>query len=230
MSGRRRAPLPLLLALLLLTVLTVLVGPGGSAAAQGAGRHRLPPVLSHIPTRDRVVFLTIDDGWYRDPAAAALLRDRRVPVTLFPLPDAVNQDPGYFRELAGRRASAVGNHTVGHPDLTTLGLADQRKEICTARDRLKAAFGRAPALLRPPFGRYDDTTRTAARECGVRALVTWTHDFTTWGDTPPPVPRLRPGDVVLLHFTPTLAADLTRALTAARDAGLVPAPLRAYAP
>lgn len=227
---RRHASLPRLLTLLTLlglTVCAVLTGPFGSATAHGTARP-LPPVLSRVPTHDRVVFLTIDDGWYRDPAAAALLRDRRIPVSLFPLPDAVEQDPGYFRQLVPGHRPAVGNHTVGHPDLTTLDLTGQRKEICAARDRLAATFGRAPALLRPPFGRYDDTTRAAARDCGVRALVTWTHDFTTWGDTPPPVPRLRRGDVVLLHFTPTLTADLGRALTAAREAGLVPAPLGAY--
>ncbi|MET9692855.1 hypothetical protein ABZY81_31085 [Streptomyces sp. NPDC006514] len=55
-------------------------------------------------------------------------------------------------------------------------------------------------------------------------MITWTHDFTTWGGTPP-APPPRAGDVVLLHFTPTLAADLPRALDAARAAGLKPAAL-----
>ncbi|MEU5129719.1 polysaccharide deacetylase family protein [Streptomyces mobaraensis] len=149
---RRHASFPRLLTLLTLLVLTVcavLTGPFGSATAHGTARP-LPPVLSRVPTHDRVVFLTIDDGWYRDPAAAALLRDRRIPVSLFPLPDAVEQDPGYFRQLVPGHRPAVGNHTVGHPDLTTLDLTGQRKEICAARDRLAAAFGRAPALLRRP--------------------------------------------------------------------------------
>ncbi|MDX3536290.1 hypothetical protein PV721_18290 [Streptomyces sp. MB09-01] len=68
----------------------------------------------------------------------------------------------------------------------------------------------------------NDEVRLAAKACGVKALVTWTHDFTTWGETPP-TPRLKAGDIVLLHFT--LAADLERALGAARAAGLKPAAL-----
>lgn len=91
-------------------------------------------------------------------------------------------------------------------------------------ERLRDTFGRTPKLLRPPYGAVDDEVRLAAKACGVKALVTWTHDFTTWGETPP-APRLRAGDIVLLHFTPTLAADLRRALDAARAAGLKPAAL-----
>ncbi|MBH1938093.1 polysaccharide deacetylase family protein [Streptomyces sp. AV19] len=194
-----------------------------------AGEQRLPPVVPRIETDDPVVFVTIDDGWHRDPDAARILLDRRVPATLFLLPDAVAQDTGYFRALVTRgRAAVPGNHTLSHPDLTTLDGAGQRKEICGARDRLTALFGRPPGLLRPPYGAYDDATRASVRRCGVRQLVTWTHDFTTWGDAPPPVPQLRPGDIVLLHFTPTLAGDLTRALDAARAAGLTPAPLGRY--
>lgn len=58
----------------------------------------------------------------------------------------------------------------------------------------------------------------------MKALVTWTYDFTTWSQTPP-TPQLKAGDIVLLHFTPTLAADLGRALDAAKAAGLRPAAL-----
>ncbi|MFE3578299.1 polysaccharide deacetylase family protein [Streptomyces vinaceus] len=71
----------------------------------------------------------------------------------------------------------------------------------------------------------NDEVRAAAKACGVKALVTWTYDFTTWTDVPPPTPRLQAGDIVLLHFTPTLAADLDRALGAAKAAGLKPAAL-----
>ncbi|PBC70493.1 hypothetical protein BX265_7920 [Streptomyces sp. TLI_235] len=41
---------------------------------------------------------------------------------------------------------------------------------------------------------------------------------------------LRPGDVVLLHFTDTLATDLARVLAAADAAGLRPAGLADYLP
>ncbi|UQX01621.1 polysaccharide deacetylase family protein [Streptomyces sp. RerS4] len=200
--------------------LSFVVGGAGVARA-GVG---LPPVVSAVPTQEKVVFITIDDGWNHDPEAARILLEKRVPASLFLLPDATSYDTGYFTALAERGRVTVENHTVNHPDLTTLDAAGKDAEVCGAGERLRATFGKTPKLLRPPFGAVNDDVRLAAKACGVKALITWTHDFTTWGQTPP-TPRLKAGDIVLLHFTPTLAADLQRALDAAKAAGLKPAPL-----
>ncbi|MEV7444908.1 polysaccharide deacetylase family protein [Streptomyces sp. NPDC091204] len=180
--------------------------------------------MAQVPTSEKVVFITIDDGWNHDPEAARILLEKRVPVTLFLLPGATSYDTGYFTRLTEEGRASVENHTVSHPDLTTLDAVGKDAEVCGAGERIEEVFGRAPKLLRPPYGAVNDEVRLAAKACGVKALVTWTHDFTTWGETPP-TPRLKAGDIVLLHFTPTLAADLERALGAARAAGLKPAAL-----
>ncbi|MFD7786444.1 polysaccharide deacetylase family protein [Streptomyces nojiriensis] len=203
-----------------LASLSLVLGAVGSAQAKVG----LPPVVSHVPTRERVVFITVDDGWNHDPAAARILLEKRVPAALFLLPGAASYDTGYFTRLTEEGRVTVENHTVNHPDLTTLDAAGKDAEVCGAGERLQEAFGRTPRLLRPPYGAVNDDVRLAAKACGVKALITWTHDFTTWGETPP-TPRLQAGDIVLLHFTPTLAADLRRALDAARAAGLKPAAL-----
>ncbi|MER7763104.1 polysaccharide deacetylase family protein [Streptomyces sp. NPDC097619] len=205
----------------LLASLALGLGAAGQATAARAG---LPPVVSQVPTSEKVVFLTIDDGWYHDPEVARTLTDKRVPVSLFLLPGATSYDTGYFTGLVDEGRATVENHTVNHPDLTTLDAAGKDAEVCGAGEQLQSVFGRTPKLLRPPYGTYDDNVRLAAKACGVKALVTWTHDFTTWGETPA-TPRLAAGDIVLLHFTPTLGADLKRALDAAKAAGLKPAPL-----
>ncbi|MFE9256577.1 polysaccharide deacetylase family protein [Streptomyces sp. NPDC006879] len=209
----------------LLAPLLMTVGLAAPATAEASARHRpLPPVVSRVPTEKPVVFLTIDDGWYHDPEVARLLVDERIPATLFLLPAATGYDTGYFTNLTEQGRIKVENHTVNHPDLTTLDDAAQRAEVCGAREQLADTFGRRTKVLRPPYGSYDDSVRRAARACGAKAVVTWTHDLTTWSE-PPPTPRLKAGDIVLLHFTPTLAEDLGRALRAAEEAGLKPAPL-----
>lgn len=197
------------------------VAPAAAAASRAVG---LPPVVSHVPTDEKVVFITIDDGWVHDPAVAQTLVDRRIPASLFLLPGATSYDTQYFTNLAAQGRVSVENHTVNHPDLTTLDAAGKDAEVCGAGEQLAATFGKEPKLLRPPYGAVNDDVRLAAKACGVKALITWTYDFTTWSETPA-TPQLRAGDIVLLHFTPTLGADLQRALDAAKAAGLKPAAL-----
>ncbi|GAA5094277.1 polysaccharide deacetylase family protein [Nocardia iowensis] len=187
-------------------------------------------VVSRVATNDPVIFVTLDDGWNHDPAAQQLLLDRQVPASLFLLPGAYSYDAGYYRTLLDHGPSRIENHTVDHPDLTTMDADGQRAQLCAARDKTLAQFGQEPRLARPPYGAYNDTTRAVAGACGAKALVTWTHDFSTWAGATPPTPTLEAGDIVLLHFNDTVTADLGRALAAADAAGLRPAPLRDYLP
>ncbi|MGA5495481.1 polysaccharide deacetylase family protein [Streptomyces cinereoruber] len=224
----RHAVRAALAALVPLALVGTVTGP--AQAVPETARPAPVPVVSHVETTDPVVFITIDDGWFHDPAAAKLLLERRVPASLFLLPGAYSYDVEYFRALLDHGPSRVENHTVNHPDLTTLDAAGQEAEFCGARDQHLARFGDGPRLLRPPYGTYDATTLTAARACGAKAVVTWTHDLTTWGQWAPPTPELKAGDIILLHFNETLEQDLERALDLAGKAGLRPAPLRDYVP
>ncbi|AZK92630.1 MULTISPECIES: polysaccharide deacetylase family protein [Streptomyces] len=216
---------------LIAVFVSLLAAVGLSTPAQAAPAPWPPPapVVDRVETRDPVFFVTIDDGWYHDPAAARILLDRRIPASLFLLPDATSYDTGYFRNLVDNGPSRIENHSLTHPDLTGLDEAGQRAELCGARSRHLVTFGQEPRLTRPPYGAFDERTRTAARACGSKAVVTWTHDQTTWG-TPPAPPALKAGDIVLLHFTPSLAADLARVMAAADSAGLKAARLRDYIP
>lgn len=213
-----------------------LAGPAQAAGGTTAGWPGPAPVHTRIKTTDPVLFITIDDGWGTESAAGArkVLIDRQVPASLFLLPDAYQRDMDFYRTLLAHSPARVENHTVSHRDMTTLTAAEQRAEICGARDRQLAAFGDSPQLFRPAGGQdhhwpyYNDDTRTAATACGAKAVVTWTHDLTTWGSWTPPVPELRRGDIVLLHMGPQLEGDLGRVLAAADAAGLKPAKLRQY--
>ena len=118
-----------------------MVIPGGAAA----------PVISRVTTTDPVVFFTIDDGLVRDPAVIDFLRERHIPVTIFPVPGYVHQNPDYFRAIHDLGGS-MQDHTTTHPDLRRLSTAAQQSEICGAADELAAQFGVRPWLFRPPFG------------------------------------------------------------------------------
>jgi peptidoglycan/xylan/chitin deacetylase (PgdA/CDA1 family) len=182
----------------------------------------------NVPTADRVVFFTIDDGWYRTPEAARFIADHQLPITAFPLPMPSGFQPDYFRQVTAVPGSSIQDHTVSHRDLTTLSPAEQQAEICSARDYDQKLYGVTPTVFRPPYFAWNAATLQAAANCGMRTVLTATADFTSGASNVYHGGPLQPGDVVIMHFTDTLATDLQRALDAANAAGLKPAGLVDY--
>ncbi|MER7520127.1 polysaccharide deacetylase family protein [Streptomyces sp. NPDC126499] len=158
------------------------------------------PVVSDIPTTDKVVFLTIDDGAEKDPEFVAMMRDLKVPVTMFLTDSAIRGDYPYFAPLVAQ-GHGVANHTLTHPNLRTLSPEAQRREICGQQDRLEEHYGKRPRLFRPPYGNWNEATRAAAARCGVDAIVLWRESMQIKnmqyqrGDR-----KLHPGDIILAHF------------------------------
>ncbi|WP_283133681.1 polysaccharide deacetylase family protein [Rhizohabitans arisaemae] len=188
----------------------------------------LPPVISKIPTKRKVVFLTIDDGWEQDPHFVDFVRTERIPIAVFLTRDAAEArgalDPTvtggsyigagkypYFRKLRDAGAT-FENHTLTHPNMRLLGYEAQRREICGASAVIAKQIGVRPWLFRPPFGNLNTATRRAAKECGIDAVLLWTATVQREGKIAYQVPdkRLYPGDVILLHFRPNLAEDFRR--------------------
>ncbi|MGH3310539.1 MAG: polysaccharide deacetylase family protein [Streptomyces sp.] len=160
-----------------------------------------------MPTRDKVVFLTIDDGAAKDPAFAKMMSTLRVPFSMFLTDSMVGDDYGYFARLH-RLGNKVQNHTLTHKRLTDLPYAAQRAEICGQQDRLQKVFGERPTLFRPPRGHYNSTTLRAAADCGIRATVLWRANVQPKGPHSDARDHtLRPGDIILFHFFPQQRLD-----------------------
>lgn len=184
-----------------------------------------PPVVDHVPTRDKVVFLTYDDGAERDPRFIDLVRRRRLPVSMFLTDSVVGPGYGHFARLRSVGAS-LQNHTLDHPALRGLPYAGQRAEICGQQRKLTSRFGIRPHLFRPPYGAYDATTLRAAADCGIAAVVLWR--VTLEGDGTLTyvrgAHRLAPGDIISVpagEIPPlTLAERTTRLLRELEDQGL----------
>jgi peptidoglycan/xylan/chitin deacetylase (PgdA/CDA1 family) len=159
------------------------------------------PVISEIPTTDKVVFLTFDDGAEKDPGFVAMMRDLKIPFTMFLTDAAIRDDYGYFKPLSAELGAGVANHTLTHPNLRTLGAAAQQREICGQQEKLRRTYGTAPRLFRPPYGNWNEDTRTAARACGVEAIVLWRESMQITNMQYQRSDRkLHPGDIVLAHF------------------------------
>lgn len=165
-------------------------------------------VVYKISTTDPVVFVGIDDGITQSPEILDWLVSHHLPFSMFLYNGVVKDNYQYFAKLQSA-GLVVENHTLNHPQLPKLNLDQQRAEICGAADTYAQVFGRRPTLLRPPYGMFDDTTRQAAAECGMRAIVMW-HATVDKGAMhfQDDIGHLESGDIVLMHFRPEFLQDI----------------------
>ncbi|MFF4035216.1 polysaccharide deacetylase family protein [Streptomyces sviceus] len=167
---------------------------------EGHEEKGLPPVFTTIPTEQKIVFLTLDDGAEKDPAFLRMMSELKIPYTAFLSGYLIKDDYGYFARM--RDAGVVlNNHTLHHPYLPALSYARQKREICGMQDVIEKHYGERPALFRPPYGNYNEDTLRAARSCGIRYAPIWNEEvfvdhweYREWDQ------RIHPGDIVLSHF------------------------------
>ncbi|WP_325100290.1 polysaccharide deacetylase family protein [Streptomyces broussonetiae] len=158
------------------------------------------PVFTHLPTSQKVVFITVDDGQEKDPKFIEMMRDLKIPITMFLMNDAIKPDYAYFRSLQAL-GNHIQNHTLHHPVMSTIPLARQKEEVCGDQKILTKEYGTAPLLFRPPYGAYNSNTKIAVGECGPRAIVWWRESMQIRnmqyqaGDK-----KLHDGDIILAHF------------------------------
>ncbi|WP_236246387.1 polysaccharide deacetylase family protein [Streptomyces sp. CC210A] len=160
----------------------------------------LPPVFTTVPTEDRVVFLTIDDGAEKDPELLRMMAELDIPYSAFLSDYLVREDYGYFRKMQDKGV-ALHNHTLNHRYMPALSYAEQKREICGQQDVIEKRFGTRPTLFRPPYGNYNRDTLRAAASCGITAVPLWAAeafpDRMEWREWDR---DLHPGDIVLTHF------------------------------
>lgn len=163
-------------------------------------QENLPPVFTTVPTEEKVVFLTIDDGAEKDPEFLKMMRELKLPYTAFLSDYLVRDNYPYFKEMQAAGVT-LNNHTLNHRYMPALSYEKQRQEICGQQDTIEKQFGKRPTLFRPPYGNYNEDTLRAAKSCGVKAVPLWNEeafpnrmDWREWDKD------LHPGDIILTHF------------------------------
>lgn len=160
-----------------------------------------PPVISHVPATDKIVFVTIDDGLEKEPAFIQMVRDFQVPFTLFLTDAIIRDDYGYFTRLLDTGLVTIQNHTLTHPDLPTLSESRQFEEIDGQQQKLTKEYGTTPYLFRPPYGDYNHDTIAAVKETpGLKGVVMWKETMQISDMQYQGAHLLHPGDIILSHF------------------------------
>ncbi|BBB90069.1 MAG TPA: polysaccharide deacetylase family protein [Methylomusa anaerophila] len=160
--------------------------------------------ISSVPTTQKVVAITIDDGPHNKttPEILAVLKEKKVHATFFILGENGESNPGLIaRENA--EGHEISSHGYSHKHLTKLS-KDQIKEELERTENLIRQYAPKPLLFRPPGGLYNQDVLEVVRNRGYSTIL-WTVDPHDWArptvkETVDRVmSQVKPGSIILLH-------------------------------
>jgi hypothetical protein len=161
-----------------------------------------PTVFYSVPMRDKVVFITIDDGLEKEPAFIQMVKDFQVPMAIDLANLFISDDYAYFEKLYETGYVSIQNHTVHHPlSMPALSAAQQLDEIAGQQEILHQQYGVTPYIFRPPGGNYDATTITATSQAGLKGVMMWKETMQISDmEYQTSAHHLNPGDIICCHF------------------------------
>ena len=164
------------------------------------------PVLHGMPTRERDVWLTIDDGPSGDTRRILDLLDvYGARATFFVVGERALERPEDVREIV-RRGHGIGNHSMSHPSGTfwALGPRALDRQVAQAQEAITRVCGVLPCWFRAVVGMANPFLSLALKRHGL-ARVAWNaRGFDAVRPDPGIVVDrvmrgLRPGAIILMH-------------------------------
>lgn len=217
-----------------LELVPVIVAPGSDVQAvlhPGAGAlvgRLMRDVRDFVapPSRPRIAVLTFDDGPYPvgTPVLLAKLHALGVPADFFLIGADARAQPAIAARVKDL-GMEIGNHTLTHPEMSTLTPAAQTEEIVDGAATIERATGSSVAYFRPPHGKYDAATLSAALAAN-ESVALWDVDPGDWRTLTPDqvaldvAAKAKSPAVILLHNGKEATVEaLERIVSVYRKAG-----------
>lgn len=177
----------------------------------------------------KFLYLTFDCGYENGYTAAILdvLKDKNVPAAFFcTLPQMKDNHEIIARMI--NEGHIVGNHSVTHPDFSTLSIDSIVEEIKGFDDYIRENFGYSSMYFRFPQGKYSEKSMSVINELGFKCVF-WSLAYADWDlenqkgsayALETVMSRIHPGAVILLHaVSPDNANALADIIDSAREKG-----------
>lgn len=161
-----------------------------------------PPSKRYVNPQKPMLALTFDDGPHKTYSNQILdvLQQYGVVATFFEQGINVSYYPAVIqRELS--LGCEVGSHTYNHANLRNVSDSEIRSQISKANAAFIAACGKAPTIMRPPYG-----ARNAHVDAVVNMpLILWSVDTLDWKYRDADyvynyvIKNAKDGDIILMH-------------------------------
>lgn len=173
-----------------------------------AGTAPGPEYIDAGPLKPRVA-LTFDDGPHGTVTPAILdeLQARGVQATFFVVGHRVLEHPDVVSRIADE-GHEIGNHSWDHSRLTDLKPWQAFWQFEKTQRAVQAVTGDRPAVMRPPYGAYDETVL----QVSPMPAILWSIDTRDWETRDAEMIRAaaagaRDGDIILFHDLYDSTAD-----------------------
>ena len=172
-------------------------------------QRRWPDVLWHVPTRSKVIALTIDDGpsEYTDEIMQ-VLKANGATATFFIIGSHVAGREKTLQNLI-RNGNELGNHAMNDEPSRSLSDAVLGNQIESVREKLRDAYAAVdvegpPNYFRPGSGFFSERMRKNLRKLGYQLVLgsIYPHDpqIPVWRVNARHIlSMLRPGGIIICH-------------------------------
>ena len=159
-------------------------------------------------TEGKKAYLTFDCGYENGYTAKILdtLRDKGVKAAFFCTLPQMEQHPELIARMI-KEGHIVGNHSVTHPDFSSITRKQMYEELKGFDDHLREHFGYSAAYFRYPQGKYSEDSLDMLNSMGY-TCVFWSLAYADWDLNDQKgadfalqtvIDRIHPGAVMLLH-------------------------------
>lgn len=146
------------------------------------------------------IAITIDDCYDSDHVLAAieLCEKHEIPITFFPIGNALKYADGELWRRALDAGCEIGNHSWGHKDLTDLTDRQIRFQMLRVQQKLDELLGfhYPMQVMRPPFGSTNKRVAAAVASVGYMSVVKWDVNETDAGKA---LRSAQGGSILLYH-------------------------------
>jgi peptidoglycan/xylan/chitin deacetylase (PgdA/CDA1 family) len=142
------------------------------------GNTQIQTLKNHTKS-NKLVAITIDDGYGNIRAFVDILAQHRIKATFFMLGQIADNNPNAMKYIV-EQGHLLANHSYNHPEFTTLSKEEILWQLEQGRQALTQASGHDPfPYFRYPYGSNSYTTNEILAEQGWESFY-WTQNTGDW--------------------------------------------------
>ncbi len=220
--------------LLIISILTVLCVLGSCLTEkiiETTTQNRLLPVYC-VQTDEKNVSLTFDCAWGAEDIQTIIetLNLNDVKATFFTVGTWVDNYPEAVKLLADNDME-VGNHSNSHAHVNKMSYGEVLADMTKCNEKIEAITGKQVKYYRGPYGEYNNTVISVAKEVGLQ-VIQWDVDTLDYnGLTGDEIcgrikSKLKNGSIILMHNdTKHTSSSLQQIIDTINDEGFKIVPL-----